>query len=178
MSARSEEVGARARELRRAFDLTFAAPPAVRASAEAVLALGIGGDTYALRLSEIGGVFGDRPVTPLPGRVPAFLGIAAIRGALVPVYSLAALLARPAEAAPRWLVLAGSRGKVGLAFDRLEGHFRGATTLATRAEERDGARHHVRATIALGERTVPLIDIGSVIQAIERAVPTAENEER
>ena len=72
------------------------------------------------------GFYVGRKVTRVPGGVPALLGIAGFRGAIRPVYNLATLLGRPAEASPRWLVIAAA-APIALAFDGFERHLRVAS---------------------------------------------------
>ncbi len=62
-----------------------------------LLTIRVGGDAYALRLAEVGGLFVDRVVTPLPTLVPELVGIAGFRAALVPVYDLRAPARIPAR---------------------------------------------------------------------------------
>ncbi len=112
----------RAAALRREFDDAFARPALLdeRDSVE-LLAVRVCADAHAIRLSEIAGLFADRRITPVPGPLPELLGMAGLRGAIVPVYDLRLLLGHTPATPPRWLVLAAS-GQVGLAFDQLEGH--------------------------------------------------------
>src|SRR5215470_1210816 len=83
----------RARDLKHTFDRAFAAPVLTDTDAtEDLIEIGAGGSLYCLRLSEITGLYNDKTITSLPGSPPALLGIAGFRGAIVPIYSLAALL--------------------------------------------------------------------------------------
>ena len=90
-------VTGRVQRLRDDFDRSFA-EPAVSHDAEHVelLAIGAGGRSYAIRLSQTWGLHPDRPITALPGPLPALLGLAGFTGTAVPVYDLAALLGHPA----------------------------------------------------------------------------------
>jgi chemotaxis signal transduction protein len=114
----------RATELRSAFDRSFALPLRVdTAVKQDLLAVRIGAEPCAIRLSEVSGLFADRGITPVPASNPALLGIAGFRGAVVPVYSLRSLLGQSGAQAPRWLVIAAAM-PVALAFDAFEGHLR------------------------------------------------------
>ena len=111
--------------LRREFDDTFAKPPAVQATRESFLGLGLRGDPYALRVKQIEGVLTERRIIPLPTAVPAFAGLSAHRGSLVPVYDLGTLMGYATAATLRWVVTVRALdGLVGLAFDRFDGHYR------------------------------------------------------
>jgi purine-binding chemotaxis protein CheW len=139
------DLSGRAEALRREFDDGFARP--IRAGdgqGIELLAIRVAGDPHALRLSEIAGLFADRPVTPVPGPMAELRGLANLRGELVPVYDLRLLLGRPAADAPRWIALAAAR-RVGLAFDDVDGHVVAAPTdLATEAGVPGPARQVVR----------------------------------
>ena len=116
----------RAADLARAFDGSFAEPVrSVSDDADDFLTIRTGGDAYAVRVREIAGLIADRKIVPLPTSEPAFLGIAGLRGGVVPVYSLAALLGRvPNAEMPRWMLLVGTGAPLGLAFDQFDGHVR------------------------------------------------------
>lgn len=121
MSGNQVQLAGRVEMLREAFDRSFAQPPVLEAArTEDLLAIRVAGNPYALRVAEIAGLFADKAVVPVPSAVPELLGVSGLRGAIVPVYDLAVLLGYPAQAAPRWLVLARSREPVALAFDAME----------------------------------------------------------
>src|ERR1700760_4167096 len=104
-------------ELRGDFDRSFAEPARSHDVEHAeLLAVRAGGRPYALRLSQTAGLHPDRPVTPLPGPIPALLGLAGFAGTVVPVYDLAGLLGHPGATRPRWLVLAAGTPPLALAF--------------------------------------------------------------
>ncbi len=112
--------------LRREFDLSFAQAPRMETEQRAnLLAIRIGGDPYAIRVSDIGGIHADCHIMPLPTPIPELLGVAGFRGQIVPVYDLAALLGYARAASPRWLVLLWQRESeaVALAFETFEMHF-------------------------------------------------------
>ena len=86
----------RARELRRAFDQTFAEVPLpVTQDVTNLLGIRVGGDPFAIRLGEVAGLFADRKIVPLPSPVPELLGVAGFRSGLIPIYSLRGFLGYP-----------------------------------------------------------------------------------
>ena len=108
--------------LRRDFDHSFAiARDGGAAECAILLAIRLRGDGFALRLSELRGLFAGRKVTPLPGAAPELLGLAGMRGSIVAVYDLGALLGYPVSTTSRWLVVPGAEPTLGLAFDSFEG---------------------------------------------------------
>ncbi|WP_433617602.1 chemotaxis protein CheW [Dactylosporangium sp. CA-139114] len=179
-------------ELREEFDRSFADPPrSAVAGHDDLLAIRAGGVRYALRLTQAAGLFPDRPVTRLPGPLGALLGVAGFRGAIVPVYDLAAVLGTGAAAAgpadggtgPRWLVLAAGQPAVALAFAELDGHLRIPSDRLV--EEADGHGPHgcLRGIVPLPDGARPIVDVPAVRAAVRAAVdavtgPARHSEER
>jgi chemotaxis signal transduction protein len=91
----------RVRLLRSAFDEAFSlAPVATPESFEDLLVIRVAGAPYSLRARQITGLVASRRIVPLPSATPQLLGVAGHRGALVLVYSLAALLGHRADVKP------------------------------------------------------------------------------
>jgi len=156
-----------ASELRDAFDWTFASCVNTEVSSSVgVLAIRISGDAYALSVAQVSGLFKDRRITVLPTDVPALLGIAGLRGGIVPVYDLGVLLGYPSGEAPRWMVVATAHAPVGLAFDQFEGHVRIPETALAAAERTETVRAHVREIVRTPDGVRGRIDIPAVIEAI------------
>jgi purine-binding chemotaxis protein CheW len=109
--------------LREAFDQAFAAPPPEAATAEDFLiALRLAETPFALRVAELAGFHPLPWCAPLPAAEPALLGLAGLRGRLVPIYDLSALLglgAMPREGG--WVALVGQDEPLGFAFAEFEG---------------------------------------------------------
>ena len=166
-SSLTPRLSGRAAELRREFDRAFAEP--VRAdttAAEDLLGIEIGGQRFAIRLSEIAGLFAGKKVTRIPGGTAALLGIAGFRGALLPVYDLQALLGHPSTQAPRWLVIAAA-APVAFAFEAFVGQLRVARgDIAPRSagsQAQSYAREYVRSQTFMG----PILHLPSVLEAIK-----------
>ena len=159
----------RVRALRAELDDGFARPRD-RALPEIteLLAIRIGETPFALYLSEIQALLVDRPITRMPTPVRELLGLCSVRGAIAPVYDLAAFVGPEVErkAAPRWLVLARHREPVALAFEGLEG-----LTLVPTAEIASPAANSGSDSSALVRGVIrPLIRLASVLNAIEQRV--------
>lgn len=158
----------RAAALRQAFDQTFAAAPAENAAAtQAFLAIQVGGDSYALRLAEVAGLFVEKKVVPLPSRSPDLLGIASFRGTLIPVYDLRLLLGYPAGAAPRWLILAAPDAPLGLAFDQLDGYL-DLPSEAIAAAGTERTRQYLAETLNTADAVLPVVSVAAIVEMIER----------
>lgn len=156
----------RVTELREAFDRSFAQAPSTEAAAvENLLAIRVGADPYALRMTEVAGLFADKKVTQLPSSVSELSGIAGFRGAVLPVYDLAMLLGYPRAASPRWLVVIAVT-PVALAFDSFDGYLNvrdAAIVPEARPEERE---RHVREVVQTVDFVRPLISLASVLEWI------------
>lgn len=161
--------------LRDEFDRSFA-DPAVSHDAEHVelLAIGAGGRAYAIRLSQTSGLHPDRPITPLPGPLPALLGLAGFTGTAVPVYDLAALLGHPAAKHPRWLVLTAGTPPLGLAFHELDGHVRVTADAIIGEAAAGGPRGSLRGMVTLPGGARPIIDLPAARAAVHTLTGQAQ----
>jgi len=140
-------VAGTAAKLRSEFDGARAFPPPAAAGSHTVnlLAIVVAGDPYAFPVGEISGLAHDRKIVFVPSSVPELLGIAGIRGAVVPVYSLASLLGYGgAQEQPRWLVLCGGPQTVGFAFGGFEGNLRVPMAHIYETAAEDATHEHVR----------------------------------
>ncbi|HEX4339661.1 MAG TPA: chemotaxis protein CheW [Polyangiaceae bacterium] len=163
-----DDVGRKLAELRGAFDAAFAAPPPdAEVAVEKFLVTRSGGVAYAIRLGEIGGVAVDRRATPVPGPLPELLGLTAVRGKLVPVYSLSALLGTAAAAAlPRWLIL-GEREELAFAVDAMDGYVFGHRVDVLPSSNRSG---HCPETLRLENSSMGILSVSSLMKRIANRV--------
>ncbi|MGA2992403.1 MAG: chemotaxis protein CheW, partial [Candidatus Korobacteraceae bacterium] len=110
-------------------------------------------------------------ILPVPSRVPELLGITGVRGTVVPVFSLAALLGFSSNATePRWLMFCGAKqAPVAFAFDELEGHFE---VPGTDVYVREAERGYVNETARDGSRLRAVIGIARLVhQVTQRKQP-------
>ena len=140
-----------AAELAAQFDGSFARAQRDATPEVDVLVLELAAGRYVLRVSEVAGVFVDRAITRIPTTRRELVGVAGIRGAIVPVFDLAAVLGHPPATSPRWLVIAAGSA-VGLAFERFGGHRRVPHAAIGDVVECDGS-------------VLPVIDLASVLGA-------------
>jgi len=157
------------RDLRESFDQSFAIAPVVEGDGlEDILAVRIAGDPYGLRMREIRGLVATRRVVPVPSRRPELLGVAGHRGAVVTVYSLAALLGYPVDVAPTpWLALVGESEPLGFGFAAFDGFFRARGSDLRAAEEHGRATLHVRSVVVMGNQLRRVVDVPSVLRTLE-----------
>lgn len=160
-----------AAELRAAFDAAFSQSPRTQVTPmEDFLAVRAGRTGYALPLSDVAGLFADKVITPVPGPVPAMLGIANFRGAIVPVYDLRALLVNTAGDRPRWLVLTATEPTVGLAFDHFDGHLRVPFDAVTAEDGAEAAPQADQRVVRTGDGVRAIVRAAAVLEAITRQI--------
>ncbi len=179
VSSRDAGLAARTAEERRAFDESFArARSGAPAARESALRLAVGGDVYVVRLSQVGGVFLDRPLTRLPGSAKGFLGVAGIGASLVPVWDLRDLLGYAAQGRPRWL-LSASGATVALAFDDCTGHLSPEAGAFSPTEAGARGEGLVRETVRWEGSLLHVLSIDAVLDRIRSlARPGAGRKER
>lgn len=173
----------RAADMQLAFDRAFADPARLdTAATEGLLAIRIGTQACAVRLSEITGLFADKRITRVPGSGAALLGIAGFRGAIVPVYGLGTLLGQSGDPSgsptPRWLVIAAA-APVALAFDGFEGQLRVLPDAILPRQSRPEMTSYARDFVRMRNLVRPILHLPSVLDAIETPRPAAApHEER
>lgn len=169
----------RAADLRAAFDRSFAEPARLDTEpTDDLLAIRIASEPYAIRCAQIAGLFADKKITRVPSRAAALLGIGGFRGAIVPVYSLAALLGHPMPATPRWVVIA-SGAPAALAFEVLVGHLRISRTQIVPQDAGERARRYVHELVREQDRVRAIVHLPAVLDAIREQGPgSTASEER
>ena len=164
-------VSSKVAELRNVFDRARAAPFSSGASeqTENLLAIRVCRDAYAIRVGEISGLATARKIVVFPTPIPELLGVASIRGALVPVYSLAALLGYAIETeGTRWLALCGTEEPVALAFSDFEGYLGVALTQLYAAEQKGVTRAHVEHMVRATDMVRAVVSIPLLREAIQK----------
>jgi chemotaxis signal transduction protein len=167
-----EAVAGSAAGLRRHFDESFAAPAAsMTQPLEDFLAIRVGSDPYAFRLSEIAGLHVGGKIVPVPSPAVQLLGIVGIRGMMAPIYDLAALLRYPPSVNSRWFVIARAPQPVGFAFEAFESHLQIAPASSASGNGQDGgagqAGKHLCGTVRAAGALRPIILLASVMEMIE-----------
>jgi chemotaxis signal transduction protein len=158
----------RVRRLREEFDRSFAATVADdRALHEDFLAIRIAGDRYALRLAEVASLHADRALVRAPSLLPELVGIAGFRGALTPVYDLAALLGYPALAGTKWLVVAEWPSPIAFAFETFDAHLRVAVDRVSLNSDAGTALH---GAVHDGRSTLALLHLPSLVEGIAQRI--------
>ena len=153
-----------AARLRAAFDRSFADAPAERTGGgHELLAIRVGSTRYAVPVAGVASLQADRKVVAVPGAPAGLAGVASVRGALIPVYTLAHLLGIPGSGAPRWIATVRGNDPLALSFDELDGFVR------VPAVELADSRGHVSGAVHTDRGALPLIDLASIREALTRA---------
>lgn len=135
--------------LRRDFDQSFAVPPRHHAEdGDEFIAVRVGGAPHALAIPDLARLERAGRVVPLPAGRPGLLGIAGVRGRLVPVFALAPLLGLPDRKTEHpWLAMVDRDDPIAFAFDSVEGYLKATREAAERIEPAGataGRRPYVR----------------------------------
>jgi chemotaxis signal transduction protein len=166
MSEGQSRLGDRAAALRLEFDRSFAEPLQLDTTpSEDLLAIRVGSEACAIRLSEIDGLLADKKITRVPGHATALLGIAGFRGAIMPVYNLAAFLGDPMGETPRWIAIMSGK-PIALAFEAFEGHLRVPRTAILPQQAGEPARKYVREFVRMEKIVRPVLHLPFILEAI------------
>lgn len=177
MTVGLSRLATRAAALRVGFDRSFAEPAQLEMAAmEDLLAARVGDDVFAIRLSEIEGLYVGKKVTRVPGGDPALLGIAGFRGMIRPVYCIATLLGRSAEATSRWLVMAAA-APIALAFDGFERHLRVASETIRPRDVNAKDHPYARDFVPVQQFVRPILHLPSILDEIRTQRPAVASAE-
>jgi chemotaxis signal transduction protein len=154
--------------LRRLFDEAFAAPAQSRPDRlQDLLAIRVGSDPYALRLSEIAGLHAGLKIVPVPSPAVQLLGIVGVRSMMAPIYDLARILGYPPTASTRWIIFARALQAVGFAFESFESHLQVSEASLAMGEAQDAASVNtgqpVRGTVRVHGAQRPIIHMATVV---------------
>jgi chemotaxis signal transduction protein len=154
--------------LRSAFDRTFQLPYQLKTKdVEPMIAFRTAGTALAVRVQHITGVMKRTVILPVPSIVPELLGVAAVRGGLVPVFNLAALLELPPSGEPQWFMLMNRQMPVVFAFDGLEGRIE-VERAHVYADETSSPRKHIHQLAEVGSVVRAVIDVSGLMESIRQ----------
>jgi purine-binding chemotaxis protein CheW len=172
----SSPIAEKLTELRVAFDQARAAPfsSATDEHTEDLLTIRVSRDAYAMKVSEITGLATDKKVVALPSPIPELHGLVGIRGALIPAYSLGALLGYAADGEQRrWLALCGTEDSFALVFSGFEGYVRVPWAELYTAEPNNEARTHIKQMVRTEGIIRGIVSVPSLLEAITKQVHKA-----
>lgn len=157
--------GDAAGELRRAFDHAFTvAPERDGRQEEALIAIRVGGQPYALLRRQILGLARMPRMTPVPSPIPHLAGVIGLRGQVVPVFRLAGFVETRAPVNnPRWLALVDGEEVLGLGFDELDGQF--SVPVRHLYQQEDGPdAGPVRQVARIGTTVRPILEVPLIVE--------------
>jgi purine-binding chemotaxis protein CheW len=169
----NETAGLRSKagDLREAFDLTFASLPPPLEEVDDILTIRVAGDPYAIRLSEMAGLIEGRKVVPILSVTADLLGLAGIRGGLVPVFGLASILGcRQAPGSPRWMILCGVEEPIALAFADFENYLRVPKSSSHEDGNPSATSRYVRQAVSIQGIVRAVIAIPAIVAAIRSRI--------
>ena len=167
MTGAMSQISERVATLRHEFDAGFGRPPAADAVAMVdLLAIRLGPQEFALRLSEIAGLHAGKTIAPVPGGGIALLGIAGFRGAIVPVYDLRKLVTHSASDHARWLVVAADV-PIAFAFDGFERQLRVPADRITLQHTQAREHHCTKDFVQIDSVLCPIVHLPSVVGSIK-----------
>lgn len=163
-------------ELKAAFDESFAnPPPGERDAHEDFLLIRAKNQRLCVRVRETAAVLRCPPVTALPSSDPALCGLSGVRGALVAVYSIAALAGETRSPDNRgWILLCAGDRSIALFFDQLLSYARTPSTNVYVNESAGGLGNHV---VEIDGSKQSVLDIPQLLQTLHRARRSGINEE-
>ena len=169
MSLSRNRMSLRLDELRDGFDSSFTRPPPPRQDpGEALLRLRVGGAPLAVRLGHLSGLHLMPRLVRLPGAPASLLGLAGLRGQLIAVHDLTALLGLQSGEPPRWLLLAGGSRRVGLAAAGFEGQLRATSEQLRSGGGGASATHPLLSSSVLlpDAPPLPVLDVDSLVRRL------------
>jgi len=166
------------RRLKSSFDRSFQEAPVERNHELAhLLIVRIGTTRFALKVSDLAALARAQTVVPIPSTNAGLLGLAGLKGRMVAVYSLAAMIDSPAlhTEPEHWLVLCRSENRIALAFTAAEG-----TVMVPSSDlcpVSPGAPRHATDAVGVGASRLWLLNVHSIAAAIvEQTAMPASNE--
>jgi chemotaxis signal transduction protein len=134
-----------------------------------LLAIRTGGVQLAVRLEDLAGVHPCRKIIPLPETADGFLGLAGLRGRLLAVYDLAALLGLPsAERHLRWLLLSAVDPQTAFAIEDLEAYVEVAETELYPVRVDDAPREYIQELVQHQDIARGVVSLSWIMSAVHR----------
>lgn len=149
--------------LRASFARAFAEPPMPEPACEDLVTIGVGGGRFALRVAELRALERRRAIVPLPTGLPGSLGLTTLRGRVVPVYDLGAIVGHPGGEVA-WLAFVERPEAVALGFASFDGFARVPCEAFTR--DTSQARPVVPELVRLDAVTRGVLDLRAAVNWI------------
>ena len=132
--------------------------------------LAFGDERLAVDLSHVSEVFEVDSITSVPGMPPALIGVANLRGTIVPIVDLRPSLGLPSTAAPRYaIVIRQGVQHFGILIDEVpESHVTGfEDVLEMPSDEVMRQRPFISGLLTLMGRPVGMVDVARLLVLVE-----------
>jgi purine-binding chemotaxis protein CheW len=151
------------------FDESFAsAPGSEQQPLVPLIAILVSGDPAVLRARDILGIAKVKRILPFPSVFAEVIGIAGMRGVVVPVFDLAKLLQMPtAQGRTDWLVLANRESPIAFAFEKFEGQVEVSPAAIFSAETPSGADGPTLLA-RVGSSIRPVVEVPHLVEEIRK----------
>jgi purine-binding chemotaxis protein CheW len=129
----------------------------------------VGGRVFAVDITQAREVRAFEHYTVVPLGPPPLVGMASLRGAIIPIIDLLLLLGLPADTLPGQSLVVEARGvRVAIGVDRVLG----VEALEEGAEPvlGGGAMEFECGQLRRGDVTIPIIDVATIVDALGRSV--------
>ena len=158
-----------AEQLREAFDQSFTRAVVTDATRWLdFLQIRLDDRVHVLALDEVACLQPLSWVTPIPGPLPALMGVIGHKGDIVPVYDLRIVLGYAATSAPRWMVVS-RQPNLALAFDAFDKHVRYPDGAVARPAGGESAGDHIQMHLQVEGQNWPIVSLASVGSSIQYA---------
>lgn len=171
-----DSLAQRLQSMRLQFDTSFAQPLAVTdVPRQKLLAIQAGEGRFALPLTACASIQACPKVVALPAAPPGLLGIAGVRGRLLAVYRLAALLGANHQAAPpRWLLVARADEQVGFAVENIDAYLQVFSTEIFPISLRAELQNPFCGELLIHQGSArPLLQLDALVAAVNRSAPAS-----
>lgn len=160
----------RARAMREEFDQSFAVEAhTALEQLEDLLMVRVADEPYAIRLRDIGGIVTKRPIVAVPAMADHLLGLAGVRGDVVPVYDLRSILGHTDTAEPpTWMVLCGDTPRIALAFPVFDGYLRLPLSRIHADNEARAVRPYVSEVVRHEQNVSSVINVPRIVAALRK----------
>jgi len=158
--------------LQREFDQRFAvAATSGDSEFEGVLVIRVGALFYAVRARETNGIATTVGANGVPSPMPELEGLIGLRGALVPLFRLAALVGSGEAPEPsRWVIVIGRDEPVGLGFQDPDGYYKVPIAALVPTGDARVSGAFVREIANVGMRRLPVLDIPLLVTELGRRI--------
>jgi len=146
--------------------------PVGPAGAARVCLVSLGGESFAIDLSHVREVFKLESITPVPGMPPSLVGVANLRGTVIPIADLRPSLGVSGPATPKYAVVVQQGAQqVGIMIDEVPEirTIHSDALLAEAAQEIGARRPFLSGLLNIEDRLSGMVEVSRVLASVESA---------